>query len=163
VNSRDPHPIFPTTGFSFDPLSALSFSQPRLEELAVPFTPKLQHQHGLDVSCLPFSISPVPLPKVVKSLIPSQSKLPDSVTFDAKSVEFSMVRRLGRCSYTLLDIIVLTRYSQLAAYPVLLPIYLMRYDLQVLTLPGTISFTCMVQAHSGDVREILLSSSIYLH
>ena len=107
VNSCDPHPIFPTTGFSFDPLSALSFSQPRLEELAVPFTPELQNQHGLDVSCLPFSISPIPLPKVVKSLVPSQSKLPDSVTFDAKSVEFSMVRRLNRCLYTLLRATVL--------------------------------------------------------
>ena len=129
-----------------------------LEELAVPFTPELRHQHGVDVSCLPFSISPVPLPKIVKSLTPSQSGLPDSVTFDAKSLEFSMVRRLDR-SYTLLCTPELTRYSQFAAYPVLLPIYLMRYDLQVPAVSETISFTCMVQAHSGDVCEITL---IYL-
>jgi len=115
-------------GFSFDPLSTLSFSQPRLEELAVPFTPELQHQHGIDVACLPFSISPIPLPEVVKSMSPSQTKLEDSITFSPKSFKFSM----------------------LAAYPVLLPIYLMRYDLQVPAVSETISFTCMVQAHSGD-------------
>ena len=110
-------------------------------------------------------MSPIPLPKVVKSLTPSQSGLPDSVTFDAKSVEFSMVRRPDRL-YILLGTAALTRYSQLAAYPVLLPIYLMRYDLQVPTVSETISFTCMVQAHSGDVREIPLSASIctdYMH
>jgi len=98
----DPNPVFPTPGFSFDPLSTLSFSQPGLEGLAVPFTPELQHQHGVDVSCLPFSISPVQLPKVAKSLVPSQLDMPDSVTFDPKSVDFTMVRRLPylvpRCS-----------------------------------------------------------------
>ena len=94
TRSPDTYPTFPSTGFSFDPLSTLSFSQPRLEELAVPFTPELRHQHGIDVSCLPFSMSPVPLPEVVKSLTPSQTELPDSVTFDPKSVDFSMVRRL---------------------------------------------------------------------
>jgi len=151
--------LTPTTGFSFDPLSTLSFSQPRLEELAVPFTPELRHQNGVDVTCLPFSISPVPLPKIVKSLTPSQSGLPDKLMFGAKSVEFSMVRRLD-CLYTLLGTAELTPYSQFAAYPVLLPIYLMRYDFQVPAVSETISFTCMVQAHSGDVREIPFSSSV---
>jgi hypothetical protein len=48
---------------------------------------------------------------------------------------------------------ILTRHSQLAVYPVLLPIYLMRYDLQIPAVPEGISFACMVQAHSQDVRE----------
>lgn len=86
-----PHPVFSATGFSFDPLSTLSFSQPDLENLTIPFTPELRHQHGLDVSCLPYSISPVSLPEVIKSLSVPQSKLLDSITFDRKSVEFSMV------------------------------------------------------------------------
>ncbi|KAF9787372.1 hypothetical protein BJ322DRAFT_1054993 [Thelephora terrestris] len=115
-------------GFSFDPLSTLSFSQPKLEDFAVPFTPDLQHQHGLDVSCLPYSISPTPLPEIIKSLTPSQSKLLDSVAPDCRSLEFSM----------------------LAAYPVLLPIYLMRYDVKLPKMPETIPLTCIVQAHSAD-------------
>lgn len=84
-------PVLPAAGFSFDPLSTLSFSQLDLEKLAVPFTPELRHQHGLDISCLPYSISPVSLPEVIESLSLSQSKLLDLMMFDRKSVEFSMV------------------------------------------------------------------------
>jgi len=148
THSHDSCLTFPSIGFSFDPLSTLSFSQPKLEELAVPFTPELRHQHGIDVSCLPFSISPIPLPEVVKSLTPSQTELPDSVTFDAKSVDFSMVRLSDSALAWHHD---LTRRSQLAFYPVLLPIYLMRYDLQIPAVSEAISFTCMVQAHSEHV------------
>jgi len=63
-----------------------------LETLAVPFTPELRHQHGAKVSCVPFSMSPVPLPEVLRSLTPSQTELGNSVKFDPKSVDFAMVR-----------------------------------------------------------------------
>ncbi|KAF9646466.1 hypothetical protein BDM02DRAFT_3188811 [Thelephora ganbajun] len=128
-------------GFSFDPLSTLSFSQPRLEELAVPFTQELRNQNGIDVSCLPYSASPIPLPEVVKSLTPSQAKLPDSITFDPKSVDFSM----------------------LAAYPVLLPVYLIRYDLQIPMVSETISFTCMgltyIDTGAAEIGNLLRETS----
>lgn len=151
--------VFPVSGFSFDPLSTLSFSQPGLEELTVPFTPELRHQRGIDVSCLPFSISPVQLPKVVESLTPSQSKMPGSVTFDPESADFTMVCRLDRLCI-LPDNTSLTRHLQLAAYPVLLPIYLMRYDMHIPSVPEILSLTCMVQAHSKNVQEIFLPSSV---
>jgi hypothetical protein len=81
----------PPTGFSSDPLSTLSFSQPRLEELAVPFTPELRRQHGLEVSCLPYSISPVHLPKLLKSPNSFRFTLSDDTCFDLGSTTFSMV------------------------------------------------------------------------
>ena len=80
--------------------------------------------------------------------------MPDSVTIDPKSVDFTMVRRLDYL-YTLLGASAYA-HSQFAAYPVLLPIYLMRYDLPIPAVSETIPFTCMVQAHSEDVREISL-------
>ena len=67
-----------------------------MEELAVPFSPKLRRQHELKVSCVPFSISPIPLLEVIKSLAPSQTKLLGSARLDPKSVDFTMVRCLYR-------------------------------------------------------------------
>ena len=55
----------------------------------------------------------------------------------------------------------LTRNLQLAAYPVLFPIYLMRYDLQIPEVPETKSLTCVVRAHSKDVRKVLCLT--YIH
>jgi len=53
----------------------------------------------------------------------------------------------------------LTRHSQLAAYPVLLPIYLMGYDVQIPEETEAMSFMCIVQAHSKDVRGTPLPHS----
>ena len=95
----------------------MSFSQPKLEDLAVPFTPELQHQHGLKISCLPYLISPVPLLKV-KSF-----KLPGSQMYEHRSVKFVMVRTY------------LPLFAQICScYPVLLPVYLIRYDWKLLFL-----------------------------
>jgi len=115
-------------GFSSDPLSTLPFNQPKLEELAVPFTPQLLHQHGLKISCIPYSISPASLPKMIKSTTSSQVKVSDSIAFDRKGIEFSM----------------------LAAYPVLLPVYLLRYDWTIDVVPQKLALTCIVLAHSKD-------------
>ena len=52
---------------------------------------------------------------------------------------------------------------QLAAYPVLLPVYMMRYDLNLLAVPDKVALVCIIQAHSKYVRETLPSSFINLH
>ena len=124
-----------------------------LEKLAVPFTPELRRQHGVDVACLPHSISPLPLPEIVKSLTPSQCKLADSITFAPQSVEFSMVRCSG-LSCTLLGVPILILRTQMAVYPVLLPVYLMKYNLKVPSSSETVALTCLLQAHAEDVRGI---------
>jgi len=87
------HPLPYASAFHYDPLSTTSFPQRSgLEELAVPFTPELRHQYGIDISCIPFSMSPIPIPEVMKSLSLPQIELPGSVAFDPKSVDFAMVR-----------------------------------------------------------------------
>ena len=54
--------------------------------------------------------------------------------------------------YTLLSTAMTIPHTQFAAYPVLLPVYLMRYDWKVPTLAEKVPLTCIVQAHSNDVR-----------
>ena len=64
--------------------------------------------------------------------------------------------------YILLGTTVFMPQTQLAAYPVLLPVYMMRYDWKVPTVPDRVALTCIIQAHSKDVREIQASPSYQL-
>lgn len=65
--------------------------------------------------------------------------------------------------YTPLDTTVLMLQMQLAAYPVLLPVYMMRYDWKVPSVPDKVALTCIIQAHSKDVRKMTFPSLIPLY
>jgi hypothetical protein len=43
--------------------------------------------------------------------------------------------------------------TQLAAYPVLLPLYMMRFDWKFPFVPDKVPITCIMQAHSKDVGK----------
>lgn len=78
-------------GFSYKPLSALSFLKPGKIPRTVPMTPELERQHGSDILCWPYTLSPLSLPEFAKSLSQSQLILGDNATWDPESLNFEMV------------------------------------------------------------------------
>jgi len=114
-------------GFSYAPLSTLSFTQPSMISLAVPFSEDLKTQHGLDVMCIPYTISPLSLPEAANSLFRSRAKIGDIATFEPDSLSFKL----------------------LSAYPVLIPVYLAQYEIPF-GRQGPVQLTTIMQAHSQD-------------
>ncbi|KAJ3551264.1 hypothetical protein NM688_g4802 [Phlebia brevispora] len=96
-------------GFAYDPLSQLSIKD-RNDRSDVPFntvpwSPDLQRQHGLDIACLPYTMTPFSLVDAARSLSYSDAGITD-IRFDPTSVESIFC----------------------AAYPVLVPVYILQYD-----------------------------------
>lgn len=78
-------------GFSYKPLSTLSFAEPGRVPLSVPMTSELKRQHGSDILCWPYTLSPLSLPQVAKSLSNSHITTGDGANWDPASLNFKMV------------------------------------------------------------------------
>ncbi|EGN99173.1 hypothetical protein SERLA73DRAFT_53875, partial [Serpula lacrymans var. lacrymans S7.3] len=92
----------------------------------VPFSETLTRQSSDNVMCLPFTITPLSLPEQVRKLSFTQATVCDGFRFHPASVKPNL----------------------LAAYPVLIPIYLMRYPLAT---PSTY-MTVILEAYSKPGR-----------
>ncbi|CAL1716729.1 unnamed protein product [Somion occarium] len=97
-------------GFVFDPLSRISLKSPSLQKYTtVPFSSELERQYEQDILCLPFTISPFSLPSLARSTSFKNAVISDDLRFDPTSVKEQMT----------------------AAYPILIPAYLLQYETQV--------------------------------
>ncbi|KAF7794816.1 hypothetical protein EIP86_005958 [Pleurotus ostreatoroseus] len=98
-------------GFVFDPLSQFSFKD--FNDLSdiptdgVPWSPALAMQHGMDVTCLPFTMTPFSLVDAARSLPRDAKKLP--IRYDPESLKEVL----------------------LVPYPVLMPVYLLQYEVKL--------------------------------
>ncbi|KAI6165634.1 hypothetical protein EDD17DRAFT_1551967 [Pisolithus thermaeus] len=70
-----------------------------------PFTPALTNQHGYEILCLPFNISPLELLSRARDTSFGVAKVDDDFRFDPRSIKLNLV----------------------AAYPILIPVYVLQY------------------------------------
>ncbi|KAI6115640.1 hypothetical protein EDD16DRAFT_1059029 [Pisolithus croceorrhizus] len=70
-----------------------------------PFTPALTNQHGSEILCLPFNISPLELLSRARDTSFGVTKVDDDFRFDPRSIKLNLV----------------------AAYPILIPVYVLQY------------------------------------
>lgn len=118
-------------GSDFRVLSLVSLlSRPRNISEAVPFSDDLRHQHDTDVWCLPYTISPFAVLDIASSLSPMDAKVDDDLRFAPTSISPNL----------------------LAAYPVLIPLYLANYEYTIPGNPITRSATMFIEAHTPKGR-----------
>ncbi|KII89960.1 hypothetical protein PLICRDRAFT_685581 [Plicaturopsis crispa FD-325 SS-3] len=72
---------------------------------SLPFSSALCRQHDTDVDCLPYSISPLVIPDALYNISEEDATIDDQLSFDPSTVDVNL----------------------LAAYPVLLPVYIAKY------------------------------------
>ncbi|GLB40458.1 hypothetical protein LshimejAT787_0803290 [Lyophyllum shimeji] len=94
-------------GSDFPVLSWVSYFPHGSPVAAVPFTKDLEVQHGVEINCLPYKISPFAALDIARSLSYRDATIGD-VHFSPRSIETQL----------------------LAAYPVLFPLYLAQYELR---------------------------------
>ncbi|KAI6025218.1 hypothetical protein BKA83DRAFT_4258558 [Pisolithus microcarpus] len=70
-----------------------------------PFVPALTNQHGSEILCLPFNISPLELLSRARAMSFGVTKVDDDFRFDPRSLNLNLV----------------------AAYPILIPVYVLQY------------------------------------
>ncbi|EMD34074.1 hypothetical protein CERSUDRAFT_97999 [Gelatoporia subvermispora B] len=94
-------------GFSIEPLSRLSLNCDALiKHETVPWFDQLRVQNGEEIVCQPFTLSPLALQDAARSLSLKQAQISEGFRLDPSSVNFHM----------------------LAAYPVLIPVWLAQYE-----------------------------------
>uniref|UniRef100_A0A5K1JSD7 43kDa secreted glycoprotein (Immunodominant antigen Gp43) n=1 Tax=Ganoderma boninense TaxID=34458 RepID=A0A5K1JSD7_9APHY len=95
-------------GYIYPPLSVKNLIPPAaiLDVDPVPWSEELRKNGAEDVLCLPFSLTPFPLIEAVRSISLADANISNVLRFEPSSVESSMM----------------------AAYPILLPIYLAQFD-----------------------------------
>ncbi|OBZ72453.1 hypothetical protein A0H81_07580 [Grifola frondosa] len=121
-------------GHSFDPLSRFSFDSPSYLKLpSVPFSDDLRTQHGSDVLCMPFTFTPFPLIELAQSLSYQQATISPSFRFDPLSVKPNLF----------------------AAYPILIPVYILQYEIDPPTAGDPMSLTAVIEAYEDRSRMII--------
>ncbi|KAH7884712.1 hypothetical protein F5I97DRAFT_1929552 [Phlebopus sp. FC_14] len=98
-------------------------------EVARPFSDHLLHQHGSEVVCLPYKITPLDIIEKARKMSFKQATIDDDIRFDPRSL---------KCDF-------------LAAYPVLIPIYVAQYIPPEPYFPLTV----IIEAHSKPGRHYL--------
>ncbi|KAJ3551267.1 hypothetical protein NM688_g4801 [Phlebia brevispora] len=126
-------------GLTYDPLAQLSAKEKlRNKDLpfhTVPWTTDLQNQHGLDVQCLPFVVTPFSLIDAARTISSSDAVISDT-KFDRKHIlslyPAKKTANFPSYSNSLADGIRFTPSSInaifYAVYPVLIPIYVLLYE-----------------------------------
>ncbi|RDB26000.1 hypothetical protein Hypma_006535 [Hypsizygus marmoreus] len=98
-------------GCDFPIISLTSYFSGKLHQEPIPFSQELENQYGAEVSCLPYTISPFSVLKIIRELSYQDATITEDLRFSPSSVKPNLF----------------------AAYPVLIPLYLARYEY---TLPG---------------------------
>ncbi|KAH9928302.1 uncharacterized protein B0H18DRAFT_254158 [Fomitopsis serialis] len=112
-------------GFVYEPLSRMALNSPALStSAAVPFSEDLRTQHGTQVLCLPFTHTPFPLLELCSQM--ENIRWPVGPTFHIKPHTASV--------------------TMMAAYPVLVPVYVLQYELNLINGPA--NYTVVMDAAS---------------
>ncbi|TFK47835.1 hypothetical protein OE88DRAFT_1665494 [Heliocybe sulcata] len=124
-------------GHSLEPISRICLNNPQLYEAKIiPWSPELETQYGLQTLCLPFTMSPFGLHDLLRSLSYRDAAINANFRLDPKSIETTL----------------------LAAYPVLIPVYLARYEYKV--GDETFNLTVLQEAYHRQGRVISENSSV---
>lgn len=110
----------------------------------VPFTSDLETQHGTKITCLPFTINPFSLIDLAPNMSYDQSILDGSLRIHPRSIKVNLVRNFAVSCYYSHE----TVFSQMAAYPVLIPLYLAKYTYTV--FDASYSVTAIVEAYCPE-------------
>ncbi|KAI0331888.1 hypothetical protein GY45DRAFT_1401537 [Cubamyces sp. BRFM 1775] len=111
--------------FVFPPLSTLNLKSPNLLNVdAVPWSEDLRKHDGDDVLCLPYSVTPFQLPNLARSLSLSKSNIAKVLRLEPSSLKENM----------------------LAAYPVLIPVYMAQYTVKELDEDTTCTISAFIEA-----------------
>ncbi|KZT22355.1 hypothetical protein NEOLEDRAFT_1138020 [Neolentinus lepideus HHB14362 ss-1] len=118
-------------GHSLEPISRICLNDPRLYELEnVPWSSELETQYGLQPLCLPYTMSPLGLLDLLRTLPYRDGYVNETFRFEPRSVQANLF----------------------AAYPILIPVYLARYQYKF--GDATFSLTVLHEAHHQDGRVI---------
>ncbi|KAH9903047.1 hypothetical protein C8Q73DRAFT_742270 [Cubamyces lactineus] len=121
-------------GFVFPPLSTLSLMTPNLLNVdTVPWSEDLRKHEGDDVLCLPYSIMPFQLPDLARSLSVPNSNIARVLRLEPSSLKENM----------------------LAAYPVLIPVYLAQYSVEELSDDTTHTLSAFIEAGFPGGRSVV--------
>ncbi|TCD61594.1 hypothetical protein EIP91_008180 [Steccherinum ochraceum] len=124
-------------GFTHPQLTRMAFFDPvRVMTPLVPFTEDLRKQHSLDVLCLPFEFTPTDIPAWLRSVL-SRANVEEGLSF----LNFSSLQ------------------TMLAWYPLLVPIYLLRFDATL--MDQQISTTYAVEAYRKEGAYLMDYSQMY--
>ncbi|PCH42167.1 hypothetical protein WOLCODRAFT_143901 [Wolfiporia cocos MD-104 SS10] len=119
-------------GFVHEPLSRLSFATAAVEQYdTIRFTEDLLTQRGTDIHCLPYTLTPFSLVEMAKTIRQDQN-IGSDIHFVPKSVQEIMI----------------------AAYPVLVPIYLAQYEAWTVDPDDRTTITVALEAHQKNGRII---------
>ncbi|KAJ7707744.1 hypothetical protein B0H17DRAFT_529872 [Mycena rosella] len=122
-------------GHTWDKLSSMSLLSPQLaDSKAVPFSSDMETQHGSKITCLPFQTSPFSVLDAVKSLRPADC-VHGNLRLDPLSISTNLI----------------------SAYPVLIPLYLAKYQYKVKDDDNSVpvSQTAVMEAHHMTGRIIV--------
>ncbi|KAK2463403.1 hypothetical protein APHAL10511_004489 [Amanita phalloides] len=118
-------------GNDFKILSLLSFWYKELQQYQlVPFTPELERQHDVDVQCLPYTVSPFSVLDIAKDWPHGDVEITDNFRFSPTSLKLNMA----------------------AAYPILIPLYLVQYHARIRGLDTELSMTMFMEGFSKKGR-----------
>ncbi|TFK55339.1 hypothetical protein OE88DRAFT_1654169 [Heliocybe sulcata] len=122
-------------GHSQEPLSRISLNNPALYELStLPWSSVPETQYGFRPRCIPFSVSPLGFPSVMRKLSSAAGYINHHMRFNPQTI----------------------RPGLLAAYPILIPIYSARYQYKI--KDQLFSFVVLHEAHSRQGRIISATS-----
>ena len=111
------------------------------------FDPSLLMQHGEEVQCIPFTVSPFSLLDVARSLPWSDAVINKYLKFAPSSLKVNLVS-----SFDIIQASDSSHSSQFSAYPVLLPLYIAMYEMKRSDVTDGSTLTVWTQAHSDWVN-----------
>ncbi|KAJ7170653.1 hypothetical protein C8R43DRAFT_58587 [Mycena crocata] len=121
-------------GHNWDKLSSISLLSPNLNvDESVSFSSDLEIQYDTKIICLPFTTTPFSIPRGLRSLQPDQCKITENLLFDPLSVDVKLF----------------------CAYPVLMPLYLAQYAVDVDANKNYMYKTAFIEAHSDEGRIVV--------
>ena len=114
----------------------------------LPFSTDLEKQHDETILCLPFTTSPLSLLQHADSLSYKQATICRHLRLLPSTIKANFVSLIAHltfpCEYRALIYVA----SQIAAYPVLIPLYLAQYEYEVLDESYIINFILDVSSRS---------------
>ena len=112
------------------------------------FDPSLLKQHGEEVQCIPFTTSPFSLLDIAENLPWKHAVIGEDLKFAPSSLDINLVSNVSSFwRFTQAQL------PQFSAYPVLLPLYIAKYEMKQPDVPPGSTLTTWTLAHTEQVRS----------